>query len=101
MESTLSRGTSVYTNAISYIKSVATMKNDDLDDMLDGINSYNLSQHITTMKTWKNIEEWNTFCDGLISLTNQTYSNRFKDYHIIFQELVALRTGCEELVNNL
>jgi hypothetical protein len=102
LHTALIRATNTQNNGLRYINSVGIMKTDDLDDMLDGINSYNLSRHIEAMKSWKDTKDWKTFCDELIALNNRTYANRFhpSEDHIR-QQLVALRTGCKQLIDSL
>jgi hypothetical protein len=89
-------------NAVSYINSVAIMRNDDLDDTLDGINSFDLTKHITSFKNLKGTtEDIRALCDKIIALNNNAYTNRFQDYHTIFKVLTALRDGCQELIVTL
>ena len=88
--------------AVSYINSVAIMKNDDLDDMLDGINSFDLTKHLTSIKSLKGTtEEIRALCDKIIALNNNAYANRFQDYHTVFQVLAALRDNCQQLIATL
>ncbi len=89
-------------NAVSYINSVAIMVNDDLDDMLDGINSFNLTKYLTSIKNLKGTtEESRALCDKIIALNNNAYANRFQDYRTVFQVLTALRDGCQQLIATL
>lgn len=98
----LSNETCQQRNAISYIKSVAKMNTDDLTDMLDGINSSDLSRHTTTIKNWKKNDDYNTSCDALITLNNKTYAHRYHyDEHYTRQLLLDLRTACKQLVDSL
>jgi hypothetical protein len=89
-------------NAISYINSVATTNVLDLDDMLDGINSSNLSRHVSTIKNWKNNDIYNTLCDRIILLNNNVYANRFHHGEkYMNQQLLNIREGCKQLVESL
>ena len=84
--------------AIRYVDSVGKMNTDDLTDMLDGINSLDLTRRLTIISA--NRPDLLEMCNELISFNTYVYNNRYRaEEWILASDLQKLRQGCRAVAD--
>jgi hypothetical protein len=84
--------------AIRYVDSVGNMNTDDLTDMLDGTNSYDLTRRLTIIGA--NRPDLLEMCNELISFNTYVYNNRYRaEEWILSSDLQKLRQGCRAVAD--